>query len=70
MRGIRERVKTLWDWNLMLLKDLFNFQYHLRVYMNKRDNVEKGLVPLGITFRVYMNKRDNVEKGLAPLGIT
>jgi hypothetical protein len=36
MRGIRERVKTSWDWNSMLLKDLLNFQYHLRIYMNKR----------------------------------
>jgi hypothetical protein len=36
MRWIRERVKTSWDWNSMLLKDLLNFQYHLRIYMNKR----------------------------------
>ncbi len=57
MRGIRERVKTLWDWNSMLLKDLLNFQYHLRVYMNKRDNVEKGLAPLGITRRISTIER-------------
>jgi hypothetical protein len=36
MRWIRERVNTSWDWKLMLLKGLHNFQYHLRVYMNKR----------------------------------
>jgi hypothetical protein len=49
MRGFRERVKTSWDWNSMLLKDLLDFQYHLRIYMNKRNNVEKGSTPLGIT---------------------
>ena len=36
MRGIKERVKTSWDWNSMLLKGLLNFQYHHRVYMDKR----------------------------------
>jgi hypothetical protein len=52
MGWIRERVKTLWDWNSMLLKDLLNFQDHLRIYMNKRNNVEKSSTPLGIIQRI------------------
>ena len=36
MRWIRKRTKTSWDWNSTLLKDLHNFQYHFRIYMNKR----------------------------------
>jgi hypothetical protein len=36
MKWIRERVKTSWDWNSTLLKDLLDFQNHLRIYMNKR----------------------------------
>ena len=34
MTNIKERVKTLWDWNSTLLKGLLNFQYHHRIYMN------------------------------------
>jgi hypothetical protein len=52
MGWIRERVKTLWDWNSILLKDLLNFQDHLRIYMNKRNNVEKSSTPLGIIQRI------------------
>jgi hypothetical protein len=57
MRWIKERVKTSWDWNSMLLKDLLNFQYHLRIYMNKRNNVEKSLTPIGISRRISAFER-------------
>jgi hypothetical protein len=36
MKWIREMVNTSWNWKLMLLKDLHDFQYHLRIYMNKK----------------------------------
>jgi hypothetical protein len=32
---VRGRVKTSWDRDSMLLKDLLNSQYHHRIYMNK-----------------------------------
>ena len=31
----KERVKTLWDQDSMLLKVLFESWYHLRIYMNR-----------------------------------
>jgi hypothetical protein len=50
MRWVRGMVNTSWDWKLVLLKDLHSFQYHLRVYINKkRENVEKSSTPHGIT---------------------
>ena len=42
-------VKSSWDRNSMLLKDLLNFRYHLRIYMNKINSVEKSSMPPGIT---------------------
>ena len=42
MRGIRERVKTSWDRNSMLLKDLLDFQYHLLIYMKKNKKQFRG----------------------------
>ncbi len=57
MGWIREKVKTSWDWNSMLLKDLLSFQYHLRIYMNKESNVEKSSTPLGIIRRISAIER-------------
>ena len=48
MMYFRERVKTSWDRNSMLLKDLLNFRYHLRIYMNKAI-LEGSSMPLGLT---------------------
>ena len=42
MRWIWERVNTLWDWRLMLLKGFHNIQYHLRVYLNREGKYKEG----------------------------
>ena len=51
MKNIKERVKTSWDRNLMLLKDLLHFRYHQRIYMNKTI-LKRGSTPLGLTRRI------------------
>ena len=52
MTNIKERVKTLWDRNSMLLKGLLKFQYHFKIYMNKIKQLEGSATPLGITCRI------------------
>jgi hypothetical protein len=40
-RIFKERVKTSWGRDSMLLKDLLGSRYHHRIYMNKQNNLKK-----------------------------
>jgi hypothetical protein len=42
IRIFKERVKTSWGRDSMLLKDLFESRYHHRVYMNETNNLKEG----------------------------
>jgi hypothetical protein len=42
MRIFKERVKTSWGRDSMLLKDLLGSRHHHRIYMNKQNNLKKG----------------------------
>jgi hypothetical protein len=52
-RIFRERVKTSWGRDSMLLKDLLGSRHHHRIYMNKQNNLKRGFQCLfGLTRRV------------------
>jgi hypothetical protein len=40
-RIFKERVKTSWGRDSMLLKDLFESRHHHRIYMNEQNNLKK-----------------------------
>jgi hypothetical protein len=42
MRIFRERVKTSWGRDSMLLKDLLESRHHHRIYMNKTKQFKEG----------------------------
>jgi pSer/pThr/pTyr-binding forkhead associated (FHA) protein len=43
MRIFKERVKTSWGRDSMLLKDLLESRHHHRIYMNKTKQFKEGL---------------------------
>ena len=52
-RIFKERVKTSWGRDSMLLKDLFESRHHHRIYMNEQNNLKRGFQCLfGLTRRV------------------
>jgi hypothetical protein len=50
MRIFRERVKTSWGRDSMLLKDLLESRHHHRIYMNKTKQFKKRV---SMPFRAY-----------------
>jgi hypothetical protein len=52
MRTFRERVKTSWGRDSMLLKDLLESRHHHRIYMNKTKQFKENSRPPGLTQRV------------------
>jgi hypothetical protein len=53
----KERVKTSWGRDLMLLKDLLESRHHLRIYMNKTEQSKENSGPLGLTRRINAIER-------------
>jgi hypothetical protein len=53
----KERVKTSWGRDSMLLKDLLESRHHLRIYMNKTKQSKENSMPLGLTQRVGVIER-------------
>ena len=49
-RIFKERVKTSWGRDSMLLKDLLGSRHHHRIYMNKPNNLKKRV---SMPFRAY-----------------
>ena len=49
-RIFKERVKTSWGRDSILLKDLLGSRHHHRIYMNKPNNLKKRV---SIPFRAY-----------------
>jgi hypothetical protein len=54
----KERVKTSWGRDSMLLKDLLESRHHLRIYMNKiKQFNKKNSAPFGLTRRISTIER-------------
>jgi hypothetical protein len=56
-RIFKERVKTSWGRDSMLLKDLFESRHHHRIYMNEQNNPKRG----------FFNAFSGLHKGLVLL---
>jgi hypothetical protein len=53
----KERVKTSWGRDSMLLKVLLESRYHLRIYMNKKKQSKENSMSLGLTRRISAIER-------------